>query len=287
MTGRLFEIREFALHDGPGVRTTVFLKGCPLRCAWCHNPEGQSFEKETMRRKDGSSVACGQDWSADALAAELLRNADIMAQSGGGATFSGGEPLAQAAFVCDVADRLRAAGVSSALETSGHAPEADYRAVVSRMGFVYQDLKHHDPAAFRRWCGGDLALVLRNLDWLRGSGVPFAVRVPCIPGVNDAPATMEALCRALYRIRVRPYYLFQADLAEGIEHLRTPLETGLRIMARLRANLSGPAIPNFCLDPPGHAGKIELAPATVARRSRGTTTLRAGDGTPFRYPDPV
>ncbi len=195
MTGRLFEIREFALHDGPGVRTTVFLKGCPLRCAWCHNPEGQSFEKEPMRRKNGETVECGEDWTAEALAAELLRNADIMAQSGGGATFSGGEPLAQAAFVCDVADRLRAAGVSSALETSGHAPEADYRAVVSRMGFVYQDLKHHDPAAFRRWCGGDLALVLRNLDWLRGSGVPCAVRVPCIPGVNDAPADREAFLR--------------------------------------------------------------------------------------------
>ena len=90
---------------------------------------------------------------------------------------------------------VRAAGVSCALETSGHAPEADYRAVVSRMAFVYQDLKHHDADAFRRWCGGDLALVLRNLAWLRESGVPFAVRVPCIPGVNDAPADREAFLR--------------------------------------------------------------------------------------------
>ena len=195
MTGRLFEIREFALQDGPGVRTTAFLKGCPLRCAWCHNPEGQSFEKDTMRGGGGEERPCGEDWTADALAAELLRNADIFAQSGGGVTFSGGEPLAQAAFGCAVADRLRAAGVSCALETSGHAPEADYRAVVSRMAFVYQDLKHHDADAFRRWCGGDLALVLRNLAWLRGSGIPHAVRVPCIPGVNDAPADREALLR--------------------------------------------------------------------------------------------
>ena len=118
------------------------------------------------------------------------------------------------------------------------------------------------------------------------AGIPVQNQAVLLRGVNDDPATMEALCRALYRIRVRPYYLFQADLAEGIEHLRTPLATGLRIMARLRANLSGPAIPNFCLDPPGHAGKIELAPATVERRSRGATTLRAGDGALFRYPDP-
>lgn len=195
MTGRVFEIREFTLHDGPGIRTTVFLKGCPLRCAWCHNPEGQSFEKETMRRKDGSSAVCGEDWTDEALAAELLRNADILRQSGGGVTFSGGEPLAQAAFVRAVADRLRAAGIPSALETSGYAPEEDYRAVVSRMDFVYEDLKHHDASAFRRWCGGDLGVVLRNLAWLRGSGVPFAVRVPCIPGVNDSPEDRAAILR--------------------------------------------------------------------------------------------
>ena len=118
------------------------------------------------------------------------------------------------------------------------------------------------------------------------AGVPVQNQTVLLRGVNDDPATMEELCRALYRNRIRPYYLFQADLAEGIEHLRTPLETGLRIMARLRASLSGPAIPNFCLDPPGRAGKIELAPARVVRRGRGATTLRAGDGTLFRYPDP-
>jgi lysine 2,3-aminomutase len=104
--------------------------------------------------------------------------------------------------------------------------------------------------------------------------------------VNDSADTLEALFRALYHARVRPYYLFQTDLAEGIEHLRTPLATGLALMRELRARLSGPAIPNFCLDPPGHAGKIELAPATVARRVRGATEVRATDGTPFLYPDP-
>lgn len=192
--GRVFEIREFALQDGPGVRTTVFLKGCPLRCAWCHNPEGQSPEIETLRRKDGSGAVCGKDWTAGALAEELLVNADIMEQSGGGVTFSGGEPLAQARFVVAVADLLRAAGVRCALETSGAAPEEDYRAVVSRMDFVYQDIKHHDAAAFRRWCGGDLAQVLRNYAWLRDvSGVPHAVRVPCIPGVNDSAEDRAAL----------------------------------------------------------------------------------------------
>jgi pyruvate formate lyase activating enzyme len=193
MTGRVFEIREFCLHDGPGIRTTVFLKGCPLRCAWCHNPEGQSFERETMLRKNGERAVAGEDWEADALTEELLRNADIMAQSGGGVTFSGGEPLAQPDFVVAVAERLRSAGTHCAIETSGHVPEETYRRVVSRMDFAYQDLKHHEPEAFRRWCGGDLDLVLANLEWLRDSGIPFAVRVPVVPGVNDSADDRKAL----------------------------------------------------------------------------------------------
>ena len=195
MTGRVFEIREFTLHDGPGIRTTVFLKGCPLRCPWCHNPQGKNFEKETLARKNGETVLCGEDWEVGALAEELLRNADIMLQSGGGVTFSGGEPLAQADFVCEVSDTLKAHGVHLAIETSGYASEETYRAVISRMDFVYQDLKHHAPEAFRHWCGGDLSVVLRNYAWLRESGKPFVVRVPCISGVNDTQADREALLR--------------------------------------------------------------------------------------------
>ena len=127
MTGRIFEIRELTLHDGPGVRTTVFFKGCPLRCAWCHNPEGQSFDVETMTRRDGTKVSCGQDWTAEALAKELLKNADIMKQSGGGVTFSGGEPLAQAEFLLELIPLLKRGGVNLTLETSGAADTRTYQ----------------------------------------------------------------------------------------------------------------------------------------------------------------
>ena len=195
MTGRVFEIREFTLHDGPGVRTTVFLKGCPLRCAWCHNPEGQSFDVETMTRRDGTRISCGQDWTPGALARELVKNADIMRQSGGGVTFSGGEPLAQPEFVLAVVsamDALLGEHLPVALETSGYADAQTYEAVVRRMDFVYQDLKHHDAEAFRKWCCGDLSVVLRNVEILKGSQVPQVFRVPCIPGVNDSAADREA-----------------------------------------------------------------------------------------------
>ena len=192
MTGRVFEVREFTLHDGPGVRTTVFFKGCPLRCAWCHNPEGQSTAVEMMRRRDGTTAVCGRDWTAADLAAELARNADIMAQSGGGVTFSGGEPLMQAAFLLELIPLLKEKGISLAIETSGAAPAADYRAVVSQLDFVYQDVKLLDAEAFRRWTGGELSEVLANIEWLRSSGVPFVFRVPQIPGVNDTEADRAA-----------------------------------------------------------------------------------------------
>ncbi len=197
-TGRAFEIREFTLHDGPGVRTTVFFKGCPLRCAWCHNPEGQSFEIETMRSNISVGSArradrlVGQDWTAAALAEELLKNADLMSQSGGGVTFSGGEPLAQAAFLLELIPLLREKGVHLALETSGCVSCETYRKVVSQLDFVYQDVKLLDADSFRRWTGGELDVVLENVSWLRRSGIPFVFRVPCIPGVNDDAASRAA-----------------------------------------------------------------------------------------------
>jgi len=193
VTGRIFEIREFTLHDGPGIRTTVFFKGCPLRCAWCHNPEGQSFAFETMTRRDGTKVACGVDWTAGDLAKELLKNADIMAQSGGGVTFSGGEPLAQAAFLLELIPLLKQEELSLAIETSGCVDTETYRAVISRLDFVYQDLKHPDAEAFRKWTGGDLEGVLRNVAWLKASGVRHVFRVPVIPGINDTSADRAVL----------------------------------------------------------------------------------------------
>jgi pyruvate formate lyase activating enzyme len=211
LTATIFEVREFCLHDGPGIRTTVFFKGCPLRCAWCHNPEGLSPEPEMLFKSakchhcgncqnggdcpHGARVPCGRRWTVAELAQEIRVNADILRSSGGGVTFSGGEPLAQPEFVLAVTDILKTHGIHVALETSGHAPSEIYRAVVSRMDFVYQDLKHHDADTFRRLCEGDLSLILDNLDWLRKAGEPFIVRVPCIPGANDAPADRAALVR--------------------------------------------------------------------------------------------
>ena len=186
MKGRVFEIREFTLQDGPGPRTTVFLQGCPLRCTWCHNPEGQ---------ESGG----GREMTDAEVADEVLRTADFLVMSGGGVTLSGGEPLAQSDFAAAIIDRIRAKEprLTYAIETSGFASVADYRKVVLRLDFVYQDIKFPDLDGYRRWTGVDAAPIFENITWLKKSKVPFVARVPCIPGVNDSRGTKSAIARLL------------------------------------------------------------------------------------------
>jgi pyruvate formate lyase activating enzyme len=183
------------------------MKGCPLKCAWCHNPEGQSTEIETMTRRDGTKIKCGEDWTSEDLVKELSVNADIMRQSGGGVTFSGGEPLMQADFLSETIELLKGEGLSVAIETSGYVPFADYKKIVSMVDFVYQDIKHYDKEAFRRWTNGDFSVVLENIEYLKTSGTPFVFRIPLIPGVNDSSADrveFEKLTLG-YEIEYLPY----------------------------------------------------------------------------------
>jgi len=132
-SGTVFDIREFAVHDGPGLRTTVFLKGCPLKCAWCHNPEGQKPCVEILKGAAGDRVS-GRIWTAEALAARLNRQAEILKGSGGGVTFSGGEPLSQAGFLCETIGRLE--GIHVLLETSGYGSEEAFRSLAALCDMV-------------------------------------------------------------------------------------------------------------------------------------------------------
>ena len=233
-SGIIFEVREFCLHDGPGIRTTVFFKGCPLRCAWCHNPEGLSPEPEYLFKEQkcvhcgscarggdcpqGARLLCGRRWSVPALARELLANADVFQSSGGGITFSGGEPLLQTPFLSDLIDELRRLqpGLHLAIETSGFAAPDAYRAAVSKLDLVFQDLKHPLPVEHRRWTGVDPAPIHANLAWLKASGKPFIARIPLSPGVNDTPAAKAGFAdllagpSGLQRVELLPYHLTAA-----------------------------------------------------------------------------
>ena len=208
--GTVFSIEEFAIHDGPGIRTTVFLKGCPLRCTWCHNPEGQAFEPETMVKKGERSI-CGEIYSPKELAAKLLRNEDIFKMNGGGVTFTGGEPLSQAQFLLEVLEELDGR-IHTAIETSGYAPMEVFREVIGKVDLVMMDIKMVDPELHRKWTGKSNSLILNNLNILVASGRPFIARIPLIPGVNDDKENLEATAAllegttGLQRVELLPYH---------------------------------------------------------------------------------
>lgn len=193
-SGVVFDIREFTIHDGPGIRTTVFMKGCPLACSWCHNPEGQSKRPQVIHGA-GSERLAGQSYEADELARVLMRSAEILRANDGGITFSGGEPLFQAQFVSDVIDLL--SGVHILLDTCGYGGEAEFRGLVARCDLVFFDLKLMDPEAHKRYTKSDNAIILRNFRGLAGSGRPFVVRVPLVPGVTDTYDNLSSIARTV------------------------------------------------------------------------------------------
>jgi pyruvate formate lyase activating enzyme len=206
--GIVFDLREFTIHDGPGIRTTIFLKGCPLACMWCHNPEGLSKSCQAMQGPAGSRLI-GVTYSPQELAVLLNRQSVILKANGGGVTFSGGEPLMQSQFVAEVIDLLDAVHV--VLDTSGYGREQDFRMLLGRVDLVYYDLKLIDPQAHEYYTGLPNHKILRNLHLLSASRVPFVIRVPLVPGVTDTRANLSAIARTvqalpgLLEVNLLPY----------------------------------------------------------------------------------
>ncbi len=193
-SGIIFDIKEFTIHDGPGIRTTVFMKGCPLACNWCHNPESQSMQPQTIR-SPGSTRLAGQTYTAVELAALLNRQTDILRASEGGITFSGGEPLLQAKFVAEVIDLLP--DVHIVLDTCGYGDQQDFRCLVDRSDLIYFDLKLIDRDAHQHFTKRSNDVILDNLRILSASGKPFVVRVPLVPGVTDTDENLAAIARTI------------------------------------------------------------------------------------------
>jgi pyruvate formate lyase activating enzyme len=208
-TGIIFDIKEFAVHDGPGIRTTVFLKGCPLRCSWCHNPEGLSPKPQVLRSHSSERLV-GIQYTSSELAELLNRQASTLSENGGGVTFSGGEPLFQSEFVAEVIDQLN--DLHILLDTSGYASKSDFNRLASRADMLYFDIKSLDAATFTKYCGGNVELVLTNLMYLRTLEIPFVIRVPLVPGVTDTLQNMISIAQTVHdipglvRVDLLPYH---------------------------------------------------------------------------------
>jgi len=225
--GRVFSIEEFSVFDGPGIRTSVFLKGCNLHCSWCHNPEGQSKDIQIVKSPNGclncgackkaalllkgkeelceaSVAACpnklirisGEDYTAESLCDRLFKNQQFYETSGGGVTFSGGEPLMQSDFILACAKLLRGK-VHLALQTAGMCKPEIFDRVLSEMDYVLFDIKLVREERLKRYTGADANIVYRNFDTLVKSGKDFVVRIPLIPGVTDTKENIADIIACL------------------------------------------------------------------------------------------
>lgn len=220
MTGIVFDIKEMAVHDGPGIRTTVFFKGCPLRCRWCHNPEGLSYELQLIY-KDARCIDCkscrrncdhdecqpygrcihacpencleisGRKVESADLAKELKESAGILGHSFGGFTFSGGEPLAQPRFLLELVEELK--DYHLCIETSGYCNTEIFKAALCKLDFVIMDIKLADGKAHREYTGLENTLILKNFEILKNSGKPYVIRTPLIPNITDTPENLAAI----------------------------------------------------------------------------------------------
>ena len=300
----VFNVQRFSVHDGPGIRTTVFLKGCPLACAWCHNPEGRDPDPElsllpgrcircedcveacpehaafpafrvgeagwaAKAGKDGERGRClrcgacvdacpagarvlmGQPWTVDALLEEVERDRVFYEESGGGVTFSGGEPLMPPRNAAFLLACLRAAGergLHRAVDTSGHVPADTLAQAAPLIDLFLYDLKHMDDGIHRRLTGVGNERVLENLKRLDATGSEIWIRVPLIPGVNDDAANLEAMTAFVaslsrpHPIHLLPYHRVGGDkygrlgVEYALGHLTPPAEARVAALAEhLRA----------------------------------------------------
>ena len=197
-------IQHFSVGDGDGIRTTVFFKGCALRCPWCHNPETLSAAPTTLSYpKLGKTEVRGRRMTVEAVMKEILEDVDFYAESGGGVTLSGGEVLLQAKEAAALACEIKAAGISLFVDTAGHAPREAVEALLPHADTWLYDYKTADPAAFRQVIGGDLALVRDNLAFLLSTGANVRIRIPLIPGFNTDESAVNAIITDLLTLGVK------------------------------------------------------------------------------------
>jgi len=200
MKGIVFDIRRFCVHDGPGIRTTVFLKGCPLRCSWCHNPESQLSGIEHVVKEfafEGGKICreenLGRIMTTEEVIGEICKDMVFYNQSAGGVTFSGGEPLSQPDFLLSLLTISKEKGLHTAVDTCGYAKREHFEKIMTFTDLFLYDLKHAEASIHENFTGVSNLLILKNLRFIALSGKKINIRIPVIPGFNDSLDVMKQI----------------------------------------------------------------------------------------------
>ncbi len=192
--GIIFDIKHFATHDGPGIRTTVFLKGCPLDCWWCHNPESKNPGSE--KNISGGHLEkseIGETCSADRLFQEIIKDEIFFDESSGGVTFSGGEAMLQVDFLVEILKKLKKRGLHTTIDTAGYCERENFDKVRPYTDLFLYDLKLIDPQLHEKYTGKTNDLILSNFKYLVSQKVNIIVRIPLIPNITDTYENLMAI----------------------------------------------------------------------------------------------
>jgi pyruvate formate lyase activating enzyme len=226
MKGLIFSVRRYSVHDGPGIRVTFFMKGCPLSCWWCHNPEGISpFQESVVQtRRVGekefqTNEEAGKYYSVEEIVEIAGKDRIFFQQSEGGVTFSGGEPLVQFDFLFEALKACKAHGYKTAVDTSGYSAPENYRAIIKYTDMFLFDIKHLDNEQHIKYTGVPNTGILENLKLVLDSGTDVMVRIPVLPGVNDDIEHLDELkkfitgvkCDNLRKINLLPFHRIGAS----------------------------------------------------------------------------
>lgn len=243
MTGRIFEVKRFAVHDGPGIRTTVFFKGCPLKCLWCHNPEGISFAPQTAfyankcigcgdcEKADFSGclsdarIIYGEDVTVDELLPRLLEDRDFYETDRGGVTLSGGECLMQADFCTELLKALKKEGIHTAVDTCGFVSKEAFDKVLPYTDIFLYDIKAFDEDVHIQCTGQSNKQILENLTYLDSLGKAIEVRIPYVPEYNadqvEKIAAFLKLLKNVTAVKVLPYHNFAGSKYDALGMVNT------------------------------------------------------------------
>ncbi|HAN17160.1 MAG: hypothetical protein A2X13_06205 [Bacteroidetes bacterium GWC2_33_15] len=198
MTGTIFDIKHFAIHDGQGIRQTIFFKGCPLTCWWCHNPESQSIKPEKFTRVNKldnkeflKKVTIGYQVSVEELFKTISGDKIFFEESNGGVTFSGGEPLMQSEFLFEIAQACKQNGIHTCLDTTGFAPEKTIQEIAGVIDCFLFDIKLIDNEFHKKYTGVSVDGILRNLKWLDKNHKNVILRFPVIPGITNTEKNLN------------------------------------------------------------------------------------------------